>query len=255
MSAEATGWVWKRSPYKGHHAKFLLHLAVADVVNDAHGNEFWMCQSALAEKTGTGVRVVSTWLADAVERGLLVLVGDGSKTGRPNRYRMVMAEGGTQSEQTGYAVSAGGVRSDCVHNTNEHKGTEVETLVNEEGPTAIAERVVAAWVFATGRDPKRTKVNAKRLAAVKARLREGYSEQDLVAAARGIGLSAWHMGDNPDRKKYDDLLVAIRDGERVEKFRDLFEQGGDRGPGSAVDRLLETLSSPSGERLALEEAR
>ena len=51
MSAEATGWVWRHSPWKGEHAKFLLHLAVADVVNDAHGNEFWMSQANLAEKS------------------------------------------------------------------------------------------------------------------------------------------------------------------------------------------------------------
>jgi hypothetical protein len=95
-----------------------------------------------------------------------------------------------------------------------------------------------AWVAATGRAPGKVKLNAKRRAAVAARLREGYTEEDLIAAARGIALSAWHTGDNPDGKKFDDLLVAIRDGERVERFRDIFEAGGERGRMSSTDQVM-----------------
>lgn len=101
-----------------------------------------------------------------------------------------------------------------------------------------AERVMQAWVEATGRSAGRVKLNAKRRAAVAARLREGYTEQDLIAAARGIAMSAWHTGDNPDGKKFDDLLVAIRDGERVERFRDIFEAGGERGRMSSTDKVM-----------------
>ena len=101
-----------------------------------------------------------------------------------------------------------------------------------------AERVMEAWVEATGRSAGKVKLNAKRRAAVAARLREGYTEQDLIAAARGIAMSAWHTGDNPDGKKYDDLLVAIRDGERVERFRDIFEAGGEQGRMSSTDKVM-----------------
>jgi hypothetical protein len=101
-----------------------------------------------------------------------------------------------------------------------------------------AERVMEAWVEATGRSARKVKLNAKRRAAVAARLREGYTEQDLIAAARGIAMSAWHAGDNPDGKKFDDLLVAIRDGERVERFRDIFEAGGEQGRMSSTDKVM-----------------
>lgn len=101
-----------------------------------------------------------------------------------------------------------------------------------------AERVMEAWVEATGRSAGKVKLNAKRRAAVAARLREGYTEQDLIAAARGIAMSAWHTGDNPDGKKFDDLLVAIRDGERVERFRDIFEAGGEQGRMSSTDKVM-----------------
>lgn len=122
-------------------------------------------------------------------------------------------------------------------------------LVNPEQITknaGTAERVMEAWVLATGRSPGKVKLNAKRRAAVAARLREGYTEQDLIAAARGIALSAWHTGDNPDGKKFDDLLVAIRDGERVERFRDIFEAGGEQGRMSSTDRVMALYAQEQG---------
>ena len=253
MSAEATGWVWRHSPYKGPHAKFLIHLAVADVVNDAHGNEFWMGQTALAEKVGTTRKSVCEWFADATERGLVECVRDNSKRGRPNCYRLVMrqGEGVTSGDRGVQPQVTGGVTSGDTELKGTKEGTKASPATTDEqnepataavSLDATAHRVLEAWVEATGRDPRRVKMNAKRAAAIKARLREGYIEADLVAAARGIGLSAWHMGDNPDGKKFDDLLVAIRDGERVEKFRDLYEQGGERGRRSAVDAVLDLLA-------------
>ncbi len=109
-----------------------------------------------------------------------------------------------------------------------------------------AERVMEAWVLATGRSPGKVKLNAKRRAAVAARLREGYTEQDLIAAAQGIALSAWHTGDNPDGKKFDDLLVAIRDGERVERFRDIYEAGGEQGRMSSTDQVMALYAEGQG---------
>jgi hypothetical protein len=89
MSAEATGWVWKNSPYKG--AELLVHLALADVVNDAHGNEFWMSTGALAAKAKVSRSTVVATLRDMTERGLLVLIEPGQATRTPSRYRFTSA--------------------------------------------------------------------------------------------------------------------------------------------------------------------
>lgn len=248
MSAEATGWVWRHSPWKGHHVKFLLHLAVADVVNDAHDNEFWMSHGSLAEKVGCRRATVSEWFTEAVGLGLVQLVTDNSRAGRPNRYRVVLTAGCTPTGQgctpTGqgvYASRTGGVRPPDTE-LKGTKPTQPEPVTSTDAPRAATTTVVAAWAEATGRDPGRVKPNAKRTAAVTARLKEGYTTEDLVMAARGIALSSWHTGDNPEGKKYDDLLVAIRDGERVEKFRDLYLAGGDRPRRSAVDSVLDLLA-------------
>lgn len=51
MSADATGWVFRHSPFNG--ITFAVHLAMADSVNDLHANEFWMSQERLATKART----------------------------------------------------------------------------------------------------------------------------------------------------------------------------------------------------------
>jgi len=48
MSAEAMGFVFRHSPYKG--AALMVHLAIADSVNDQNGNKFWMSLGKLATK-------------------------------------------------------------------------------------------------------------------------------------------------------------------------------------------------------------
>lgn len=99
MSAEATGWVWKHSPYQG--AQLLVHLAIADVVNDVHENEFWMSTAALAAKAKVSRNTVTTTLSDMQVRGLLLMLESGKAERRPSRYRFLM---GTS------AVSALGTR-------------------------------------------------------------------------------------------------------------------------------------------------
>lgn len=65
VSAEAMKAAWG-SPYRG--GTQLVLLAIADVVNDLHGNEFWMRQKVLAEKAHVSVstvkEAVETLIAD-----------------------------------------------------------------------------------------------------------------------------------------------------------------------------------------------
>ena len=248
VSAEATAWVWRHSPWRGQHHKFVLHLAVADVVNDVHDNLFWMAQSNLADKAGVSRGSACKWLREAVDEGLLEVVRDGSESGKPNCYRFVMPMGGCVPQIQG-GVHTG--HRGCVPQTHKTKertkeGTQASVATNDESEsendsTAVtAKAVLDAWVEATGRNAAKVRMNGKRLAAVKARLREGYTKEDLIAAVQGIARSPWHMGDNPEGKRYDDMLLAIRDGERVEKFRDLLAEG--TAPKSKVDQVMQALN-------------
>lgn len=93
MSAEATGWVWKYSPYTG--AQLLVHLAIADVVNDANDNEFWMSRSNLAAKAKVSRSTVNEALGDMLDRRLLTMLESGADQRRPSRFRFEMSTSAT----------------------------------------------------------------------------------------------------------------------------------------------------------------
>lgn len=69
MSAEAVGWVFRHSPYKG--SLFQVHLAVADSVNDQNGNKFWLSQGNLAKKTRLTRKAAGAALGTLVADGYL----------------------------------------------------------------------------------------------------------------------------------------------------------------------------------------
>lgn len=88
MSAEATGWVFRHSPYVG--TTFVVHLSIADVVNDVNDYELWASQTTLAIKARTTRKTANTALATLIEDGFLALIEEAH--GRPNRYRFLMPD-------------------------------------------------------------------------------------------------------------------------------------------------------------------
>lgn len=89
MSNEAVGWVWRNSPYSG--AQLLVHLAIADVVNDLHQYEFWMSTDGLARKAKVSRSTVVATLSDMCARGLLECLEAGGVNRKPSRYRFTSA--------------------------------------------------------------------------------------------------------------------------------------------------------------------
>lgn len=83
MSAEAVGWTWRHSPYKG--AVLLAHLAIADTVNDQHYNELWMSQRALAAKARIDRKSANQALQTLCRDGMLSLLEE--RPGKTSRYR------------------------------------------------------------------------------------------------------------------------------------------------------------------------
>lgn len=45
-----------------------------------------------------------------------------------------------------------------------------------------------------------------------------HGPETVEAAIRGVGCSDWHMGRNPQRKKYTDLELILRDARHIEMF-------------------------------------
>ena len=91
MSIKAMTWVWDCSPYS--LGARLVHLALADVANDAHNNELWMVQENIASKAGLSVRQVRRVLTQMVDDGYLNVIEQGGGRGRTTRYQLVMDTG------------------------------------------------------------------------------------------------------------------------------------------------------------------
>ena len=74
------------------------------------------------------------------------------------------------------------------------------------------------------------KLTPKRRKHVEARLRDGYTVEQLVAAINGCRASPYHQGENETGTVYDDLELICRSGEKVEAFlARLKEHGGNGG--------------------------
>lgn len=90
MSAEATAWVWKHSPFKG--GKLAAHLAIADVVNHTYGYEFWMGIDGLSKMLRQSRRSTIDVLDEFVKAGCLEVLDVGGGRGKHTRYRFLFPE-------------------------------------------------------------------------------------------------------------------------------------------------------------------
>lgn len=104
----------------------------------------------------------------------------------------------------------------------------------------VTRQVFDAWRGACGKTSK-CLLTPKREKVIKARVAEGYELQDLLDAVRGWKHSPFHCGDNDSGTIYNELTLLLRDGDHVEKFRDLWRAGppkAKRQP-SAAERFLQ----------------
>lgn len=90
MSAEATGWVYRHSPYTG--ATYQVHQAIADSANDQHENRFWMRQRKLARKARVSRASVQRALDLLVADGFLERLGIATGTDDLVEYRFLQPE-------------------------------------------------------------------------------------------------------------------------------------------------------------------
>ena len=73
------------------------------------------------------------------------------------------------------------------------------------------------WVETMGKTAA-TKLTKNRIACVSARLKDGYTVDQIKLAITGCARSPHHMGQNNEGTIYDDLTLICRNGENIERF-------------------------------------
>lgn len=68
-----------------------------------------------------------------------------------------------------------------------------------------------------------SKFDAKRKKVVKARLKEGYSVNDLKEAIEGMSKCPHNMGQNEQGVVYDRIGIVLKDAESIDRFRRMYE--------------------------------
>lgn len=68
---------------------------------------------------------------------------------------------------------------------------------------------------------------------------DSYSLDDVMAAITGCSLSPYHMGENPGRKRYNELGLILRNADKIEQFIGYAEQ-----PPANVHRLEDHRPRP-----------
>ncbi len=146
MSAEAVGWVYRFSPYRG--ATFQIHLAIADVVSDLYDNEFWAAMGTLAHKARVERVTATKGVAALVTDEFLMVVEDhrSDRAGRPSRYRFVFVEGLSAVFETRWGAyslrtpKSRGVSSDNSPGVrSDNSGGAYPVLTNPINPTEVTQ--------------------------------------------------------------------------------------------------------------------
>ncbi len=135
MSAEATAYVWKHSTYEGR--QLLIHLAVADTVNDTHGNEFYGGVRGLVAKTRAARSTVLATLAEMVEKGDLERLGV-HESGTAS-YRFLFRLGGATTGPPVQPLDGGGPEKciDTSYLTKEELKTRARTAKGTSVPESF----------------------------------------------------------------------------------------------------------------------
>jgi hypothetical protein len=122
----------------------------------------------------------------------------------------------------GYRIGYGignriGIRPNPNHNQTD---TKTNTEPTDDRTTDSVLVVFDHWRKVMGKEGN-TVLTDKRRKAVASRLKDGYSVADLLRAVDGCKLSKFHQGENDRKTPFNDLELICRNGENVEKFRDL----------------------------------
>lgn len=228
MSVQAIAWVLESSA-STNTARCVLISIANHMGGDGSG---WVYVDRICREANCSLKSYHRAVQWAVDEGELERVqhsGGSERTHvrhRPNLFRFpALSECPPQNVHEGTGQNDHLPTGQNDHLNKRAVSRAVSTINKDVVPSGEVACVFDAWCEATGRDKSRTKLTKERERKIRQRFDEGFSVEDLVGAVRGVTFSAFHMGQNDRKQKYDDILTVLRDGSQVEKFRDLFAAG------------------------------
>lgn len=183
------------------------------------------CEEELAKFRATTSQASAAGKASAAaraERRRAALSGNPAGDQRQSNENPTTVERSLNGRGTDVVRTSNSAPTNQYPETSNHKPKEpkIKSTVPPSGETAT---VFAYWQQAMNHP--QAKLDAKRDRAIKARLKDGYTVEQLCKAVDGCKLSPHHMGKNDTSTVYDDIELICRDGPKVDKFIGWVERG------------------------------
>ncbi|HEY6244586.1 MAG TPA: hypothetical protein VIX17_11590 [Pyrinomonadaceae bacterium] len=237
LSLQAEAWFWRV-------------LATTDDFGNAKGEARSCWLATVGHRDNITVKHVSNWLQEMVDVGLIFfyevkgerfLHVTGFEEMQPcGRNGKRIQRFAPPDESRTIQVNPEKSRINVSPDTEEEEDTDTHTEEEKESRSATAVSVFDYWKKESGH--VHAHFTDKRRSRVVARLKQGYSAEQLQTAIRGCLASPFHRGQNDTGEKYDDLELICRDGEHVEKFIAISENGGSQnGKPTASQRRIDQL--------------
>lgn len=234
LSLNAEAWFWRV-------------MATADDFGNAPADPD-LCRAATAGRRSVTSKQIAGWLKEMKTVGLITLY-------RAKGEWFLHIVGFEESQPAGkngkrimrYAVPD---ESGCIQvNPDESSASQAsdndteddnDSDTEKESRSATAVSIFDYWREQSGH--AHAQFTDKRRSRVMARLKQGYSVEQLQSAIRGNLASPFHSGQNDSGQKFDDLELVCRDGEHVEQFIAISENGVSRnGKPTASERRIDQL--------------
>lgn len=243
MSGLLAGKVWQSN--LSSHLKPLA-AALADIAND-DGTSIYPSVAYVAWLLGKGRRSVQIGLSELRDLQIIEPVGsDKGGRGQTTEYRLIEAnlpkrqswqELRKGAEDAPFTETKGAVSDtkgrisehERAHSTTERAQPSAPDPSVEPSTEPLVEPSPEIRVFNFWKEHMnhpRAVFDDKRRKAVVARLRAGYSVDDLILAVRGCKLTPHNMGQNERQSVFDDLELICRDTSHVERFMAKTETNG-----------------------------